>query len=113
HFSGQEEFYYEIEKHTDTKKVSDTDSVPESSGYVNICSDGIQYPTAYPEHYIRRNTEVIDTESWDLKEFAVEMRKHLCDGEIFYFIAGGNEGSRYVSFEELAVSHETHRYRNA
>ena len=69
-----------------------------------------QYPSVWPKQWDERDE---DEHPVEMDQWAGELREHLAAGEIFYLVAGGNEGERYVAYDELAISHDKWQSRAA
>ena len=71
-----------------------------------------QYPSAWPCQVLDADDPEVDDpkEAWGLDEFAVELRKHLAEGEEFRVIAAGHEKLRCVAVTHLTVTHEKCEY---
>ena len=85
--------------------------------WVFINSDGTvhlygtaEFPNARPRVFDQTSAEWKDA---DLAGFAIGLRGHLAEGEVFFLIAGGAEADRYTGYSELGVGHHSRYYRAA
>lgn len=78
---------------------------PDRDGEADVFAFGgyEQYPSAYPRMPLDPDSDVTDTNEWDLDVFAKAFHEHLAEGQNLVVVAAGNEKLRYVAAQRLTV----------
>ena len=95
---GEEVSIHTIEEHDDgtaTMRIAGND----------------HYAQAWPKR--STDTDIDDDTAVEPEDFAAELAAHLCEGEIAYIMAGGDESERVMITSELAVTTGRYAYRCA